>query len=268
VIEPRGASLVVVRPDARLRVLRYGASERAVVVLPGITTTALASEFLAESLANSFTVFAADLRGRGNSDRVPDGSHRIDDYRDDLEGLITSLELSRPIILGLSLGARIAAAFATRNPEGYDRLILVDPPLTGPGRDPYPTSLAEFLTQLHEADQPDAVARMRNRYPHWPEREIRIRCQELRTCDPTAIIESYRNFHDEDFHADYRLLDRRASLLHGANSRVVTQDGVAELRLLNPLVSTLAVPSSGHLVPWDNPAKFLTILLIHLRKVY
>ena len=84
-----------------------------------------------------YRVIAHDRRGHGRSSQTWDG-HDMDHYADDLAALIEALGLEWPIVLGHSMGARIAAALAVYHRGAAGAVILADPPLTGPGRDPYP----------------------------------------------------------------------------------------------------------------------------------
>ena len=158
------------------------------LVLPGITSPAITWEFIVRRLGDRLRVVVADLRGRGLSSPSADGRYDLEAYADDAAALIESLGLRRPVLLGHSLGARIAAALAAREGTAAGPALLVDPPLTGPGRVPYPTSREAFLTQLEEAyagTTPEAVAR---HWPSWPHRELELRARWLPTCDERAVI--------------------------------------------------------------------------------
>ncbi len=252
----------------RLRVLRYRAVEDAppLILLPGITTTAFAAEFIAADLTGGHTVYVPDLRGRGRSERAAPGHHTLRHLVSDVAAIVDAFQLTAPALLGHSLGARIAAAYAVAHPGRHSELILVDPPLSGPGRRPYPTTRQDFLAQLDEVADGRGAERIRSRFPGWPDREVRIRAQELPTCDRVAVVETLRGFHREDFHDLWRQLDGPAVLIHGERSPVVTAEDVQELRQLNPEVPLVAVPAAGHMVPWDDPRAFSTAIRPYLRR--
>ena len=131
-------------------------------------------------------------------------------YADDLAGVIGALGLGDPIVLGHSMGARIAAAWHVLH-GGRGPLVLADPPLSGPGRGPYPTSWAAFRTQLDEARRGTTPEEMRRFYPKWPERELLIRAQELPSCDETAVRETHEGFETEDFFPYWERIGRPAA---------------------------------------------------------
>ncbi|MFG3438731.1 alpha/beta fold hydrolase [Nonomuraea sp. NPDC047897] len=267
-LQPSGESLDVDAGDVRLRVLRYRADQDAppLILLPGITTTAFAAEFIAAELTGSHTVYVPDLRGRGRSGRAAAGRHTLRHYVSDVAALVETFHLAAPALLGHSLGARIAAWYAVAHPGRRSALVLVDPPLSGPGRRPYPTTRQDFLDQLDEVAGGAGPEQIRSRYPAWPDRELRIRAQELRTCDRQAVVETLQGFHSEDFHELWSRLDGPAVLVYGERSPVVTAQDVQELGRLNPEVPLVAVPGAGHMVPWDNPRAFLTAIRPYLRR--
>jgi len=74
-----------------------------------------------------------DQRGRGETDWAPGGDYSSDAFVADLEGFCDALSLGTFTLAGHSMGGRNSMAFAGRNPEKLDNLILVD---IGPDVDP------------------------------------------------------------------------------------------------------------------------------------
>ncbi|MHA6796318.1 alpha/beta fold hydrolase [Pseudonocardia bannensis] len=259
-VEISGASVTVEGNGLRHHVLQYGDTEAPdLLVIPGITSPAATADFLAVLLADwGYRVHVPDVRGRGRSDRALPGCYRLTDYADDVAAVVDALGLRRPALLGHSMGARIAAAYAVTH-AGADRgpLLLVDPPTSGPGRGPYPTTREQFLTQLHEAQRGTTADEVRRFYPHWPERELALRAEVLASCDETAVVETHAGFETEDFFVYWRKLTAPAVLIRGGVSPVVPDDAVADLRRSNPAIDIVTVPDAGHMVPWDNLEGFL-----------
>ncbi|GFG51090.1 alpha/beta hydrolase [Mycolicibacterium agri] len=254
-IEPTGRSEFVKVNGLRLHLLCYGESGPTLIIVPGITSPALTAEFVAMELARDHRVAVLDVRGRGRSDVAPSGGYTLDHYAEDLAGVIAAFGDENPTVLGHSMGARIAAAYAARH--GGGPVLLADPPLSGPGRGPYPTSWESFKTQLDEARRGTTADEVRRFYPKWSERELLIRAQELPTCDETAVFETHRGFETEDFLPYWRQIRPPALLIRGAESPVVTAEGEAELRRENPEIPVVSVPEAGHMIPWDNFAGFM-----------
>ena len=165
----------------RLHVLDYGGDGVPTLVLPGITSPAITQDLFVRRLVGPLRPIVADLRGRGLSDTPATDAYALDDYAGDAAAIVRELGLERPLVLGHSLGARIAAAFAVAHPELAGDLVLVDPPLSGPGRGPYPMSREAFVDQLREARRGTTPDEIRRYFPHWPEAELELRARWLPT---------------------------------------------------------------------------------------
>lgn len=243
--------------DLALHALDYGGDGAPVLVLPGITSPAVTMDFVARELVDLCRPVVLDVRGRGLSDSGT--SWTLDDYAGDVLAVLDALELGPDTILfGHSMGARIAAVAATRRPVGG--AVLVDPPLSGPGRAPYPTTREAFLGQLHEAQRgtdADGVARS---WPRWPRREQELRARWLSSCDEAAIAATHAGFESEDFFDVWPHVPAPVTLLYGADSPVVPASGVAEIAAARPDARLVAVPDAGHMVFWDNPAEAPALL--------
>ena len=227
--------------------------------MPGITSPAITWDFFAAELASECEVFVFGVRGRGLSDR-PAAGYRLPDYAADLEGFVSNLGLGRPCIVGHSMGARIAAAFGAAHPQMRGPLVLVEPPLSGPGRAPYPTTLQQLLEPIRASRAGTALEAQRRANPKWSDEQHRLRAEWLATCDETAVIESHRGFHEEDFFAHWPRLASPLLFVRGEDSPVVTDADVAELKKTNPAAQLCAVPSAGHMIPWDNHEGLLNVV--------
>jgi pimeloyl-ACP methyl ester carboxylesterase len=104
----------------------------------------------------SHTVTTMDLRGCGSSDQ-PEGGYDIPTLADDVACLCYELQLSKPIIIGHSLGGMIAIELAARYPL-LPRAIVADDP---GDIDPLPSAskLYEGLAMQIEGPAGDMVRR-------------------------------------------------------------------------------------------------------------
>jgi N-formylmaleamate deformylase len=250
-----GRSGFVDSDGVSLHHLEYGAGDP-IVVVPGITSPAITWEFMAEELADDRRVIVLDVRGRGESDYPPSG-FTLPDYARDVAAVIDALDLARPALLGHSMGARIAGAVGVLHPDRAGPIAMVDPPMTGPGREPYPTSLETFVEQLEMARAGATADDMRAYFPTWTEEHLALRAEQLRYCDETAVRESWQNFHREDFLPYLRDMPAPALFMYGGDSPVVTPDAAAEVEATNPELELVRIPGAGHMIPWDNGPDFL-----------
>jgi len=77
-------------------------------------------------LSGSYTFYAPDLVGYGQSDRNRDGYY-LSDFTDSTKGLIEALGLDSPlVIVGHSLGGRVALDIALNHPDRVRKLALID----------------------------------------------------------------------------------------------------------------------------------------------
>jgi len=96
------------------------------LLLHGMADHALVWSSLGDYLRSNYQVIAPDLRGHGESGKPATGYH-FQDYIGDLRALINHLGWTQAHILGHSWSAKIAAIWATQQPEVFKSLILVDP---------------------------------------------------------------------------------------------------------------------------------------------
>ena len=130
-----------------LRVLRWQAQpvfDRAEEALPsfllvhGLASNARLWDGMARRLAQAGrSSVAVDLRGHGHSDK-PDTGYDFATISKDLEALIHTLGLDRPIVAGQSWGASVVLDLAVRKPDLVRGIVLVDGGLTNM-KDAFPT---------------------------------------------------------------------------------------------------------------------------------
>ncbi len=97
----------------------------AVICIHGLTANHTCWASSADILSPDYRVIAYDLRGRGNSDK-PEKGYNLQVHCQDLGRLLDHFGLRKAIVMGHSLGAAIALAFAARSPQRVAKLILVD----------------------------------------------------------------------------------------------------------------------------------------------
>ncbi|MFD6067966.1 MULTISPECIES: isochorismatase family protein [Amycolatopsis] len=250
--------------SVRLHVLDYGPSDGVpVVVLPGITSPAVTMDFVARELTDLVRPLVLDVRGRGLSDGAPE--YDLASYAADVEAVVDGLGLRDPILFGHSMGARIAARAAATRP--FRGTVLADPPLSGPGRAPYPTTLDAFLRQLAQARRGTDADEVARSWPRWPRREQELRARWLSSCSRSAIAATHAGFESEDFFGDWPKVPAPAYFLYGGASPVVTAVGAAEAAERNPSAELVEIAGAGHMIFWDEPEAALAALREALRKL-
>lgn len=147
------------RDDLRLYYEQAGSGDPAFVFVHGWCCDHTFFEPQYEHFKATSSVMTYDLRGCGRSHRPADG-YEIPALADDLAFLCDALGISRPIVVGHSLGGLIGLELAVRHPSLPAAIVAVDP---GP-IDPLPQSrsalgaLAEKLEKVDEDPRRDYVA--------------------------------------------------------------------------------------------------------------
>ena len=75
-------------------------------------------------LAERAELVVPDLRGHGRSDLATPSTWTLDDWADDLAGVIDQLDIHRPVVVGVSFGGWVALRYAARHPEQVGSLII------------------------------------------------------------------------------------------------------------------------------------------------
>lgn len=111
--------------DFRIHSLEFGAGEQEVVLLHGLSGSALWWHRNVRSLAGRYRVLLPELVGFGRSPaagRLPS----IGETAELLERWMEALGLGRVHLVGHSMGGQISIHLAARHPGRIDRLVLVD----------------------------------------------------------------------------------------------------------------------------------------------
>jgi pimeloyl-ACP methyl ester carboxylesterase len=95
-----------------------------IVLVHGVGTRLEDMDLVSERLESSFRVLRYDLRGHGESEKVP-GPYTLEDFSDDLVELLDALQWERVHCFGFSLGGLIAQRFALDHPDRLMRLGLI-----------------------------------------------------------------------------------------------------------------------------------------------
>lgn len=246
----------------RQHYLRYGgdAGERAerdpVIIVPGITSPAVTWGFVGEHFGKTFDTYVLDVRGRGLSSASDSLDYSLDSQAADLVAVAAALGLTRYSVVGHSMGARIGVRAARAKPQGYARLAMIDPPVSGPGRRAYPSKLSWYVDSMRLARDGMDYDAMREFCPTWTDEQLRLRAEWLHTCDERAVRESFDGFHIDDVHRDLGDIHIPVLLMTAGRGEVVQPADVEEIRQLVPQLVHTRVPAAGHMIPWDDEAGF------------
>ena len=240
----------------RQHYLRYGDSidqdRQALILVPGITSPAITWEFVAKRLSKQFNTYVLDVRGRGLSSTGPDLEYDIDTCADDIIAFAAALNLDNYVLVGHSMGARFGVRAVTRGATNVARLVLVDPPVSGPGRREYPSKLPWYVDSIRDAEAGCDIETMRGYCATWTDEQLQLRCEWLHTCYTPAIITTFNGFHEDDIHQDIPSLNVPTLLMVAGRGGVIEPVDEAEFRELLPSIQINHVEDAGHMIPWDD----------------
>jgi pimeloyl-ACP methyl ester carboxylesterase len=252
------------------------------VLLHGFGNDAHIWDDFAPLVAPYYRTLALDLRGHGDSGRDEAARYDYDFHVRDLESAFDALGIGRLVLVGHSLGGRIATLFAGRHPDRVAGLVLVD---SGPELDARGTTrirldmeragseaagapiaseaeYARLLSIAYPAARPEAVARMarhglRPRPGGGFERKTDPAFHTAaRRMTPAEATERERAMTAALWDA-LRRVTCPALVVRGAASDVLAAD-VAD-RMADevlPAGRLAVVPRASHLVMTDNPEGF------------
>lgn len=242
----------------RQHYLRYGTSGPSLVIVPGITSPAITWGFIGERLGRHFQVTILDVRGRGLSSGGDELDYGINALAGDLASLIRDLNLEGCTLLGHSMGARIITRAIAQYGAEPGRVVLVDPPVSGPGRREYPSKLPWYMDSIRDARRGMSAGDMKAYCPSWTEEQRALRAEWLHTCNAGAVLRAFNDFHDDDFHRDLPSMTQPAHLIVAGKGGVIQTEDVAEISSLCPGIGIHHVDQAGHMIPWDDEAGFYT----------
>ena len=217
-----------------------------------------------------YHMLSVDQRGHGDSAWAPPGHYHLHDYYEDLRAVLEARNLGPVILIGHSLGARVAMLYTHLHPESVERLVLVD---MGAGL-PAAAANVDFSRVTETAPPRDFASQ---------EEAIAYLGGILRLAPQDLIVESVRHgmrqqqdgrwtwkydpslggrpqpragVREWDLWEVVKSISRPTLLLHGQLSKVVTPDIAARMGREMPDCRVERVDNAGHALFTDQPEAF------------
>ena len=109
-----------------LHLLEWSETGVPLLLLHGFGNDAHIWDDFAPEVAPYYRTLALDHRGHGDSSWDPERRYELDTLVADVDAVTAALEIERLVLVGHSLGGRIATLFAGRHPDRLAGLVLVD----------------------------------------------------------------------------------------------------------------------------------------------
>jgi pimeloyl-ACP methyl ester carboxylesterase len=251
----------------RIHYLDWGGEEKPpLVLLHGIGRLARSFEPIAPHFTGRYRVLAMDMRGHGDSGWHPQAAYLVEDYVQDLEGLVEQLGLRDIVVWGNSTGGRVAQVFAGMHPERTRAVIVED---VGPER-PQEISAGRSQRMAREqqgwASVDELLAQLQRDYPRTPEPTLRLIAthNSKPRADGRVVLKR-----DPDIEKGFvpteiwRFVKTiRAPIIYvlGGASRIVPPQTQQELQRLLPQVEIVSMPGLGHYPNEEDRAGFAAIV--------
>ncbi|PLT35946.1 alpha/beta fold hydrolase [Bacillus sp. V5-8f] len=239
-----------------------------VIFLPGISSYSLSFKKVLSLIPDKYYSLSMDNRGRGLSDSPKEG-YLLKDYTDDLLNVVNALvnNPNPPILVGHSMGARIAAAFGSRYSSLISGMVLIDPPINGPGqREVYPNPLSMFLQQKEAVDQGEMDV-FGSFFPTFTKEQIAERAEEYRNNSIQAIVESYHSLLKEPFQVYVKMVTAPALLMAAELGDTIRENELEVLKRLNPQMQVERIKGVGHMVYKEAPEQTTDLILSFIEEV-
>ncbi len=259
-----------------LNLLEWSTEGVPLVLLHGLGNEAHLWDDFIPSVSPHYRVLALDQRGHGDSDWDPEARYDAESMTDDLEAALDAVGIDRFVLVGFSMGGRVAMTFAGRHPERLAGLVIVDigPEVDARGilrisgemsehRAPVFSSVQEYVAMLslnYPAGQPEALKRMaefglRRRDDDLLELKMDPKLRGERPSDEAA-----RAKEDQFIQQQWDALAKvpcATLVVRGAASDILspdTADKMVDDVLRNGRLAI--VPQAAHSVMTDNPKGF------------
>ncbi len=249
----------------KIHYTRTGGSKPPLVLLHGLAANGACWTALAHTLEGEYDVIMPDARGHGKSS-VPEYGYRYEDHANDVIGLIKALGLSRPVLLGHSMGGMVGAVVASRRPKVLHGLVLADPTFLSSKvqREVRDSDVADQHRRMLNMSYDQLVAEAQVRHPNRSREILELFARSrLQTSLAAFDVLTPPN-------PDYKLLVSAIdvpSLLVFGDRGVVSPHVAEELQRINPRLQVEQIREAGHGVQLDQPDRFAAIIKSFLRSL-
>lgn len=214
---------------------------------------------MASQLSPEYAVVGLNLGGFGGAP-APAGGYTVDAYADQVAALVQEQQLGRYVLVGHSMGGKIAMALAARQPQGLVGLVLLNPSPPSPE----PMTDEERHANLKAWGKPSEAENTFRRIVVKPVAEAahqQIVADNLRSTK--AAWEAWMlHGSREDISSRLACLRVPCLIIAGASDPVMSPSvhGLETLPHLPPGTPLEIVPDAGHLLPWEVPAEVAALL--------
>lgn len=248
----------------------YGTGQP-VIILHGLFGMGDNWRTIAKKMESRYQCILVDLRNHGRSSH--DTVMNIQSMTEDLLELLHGLQIEKAILIGHSLGGKVAMQFALDHPDKVDKLIIVD---IAPKH--YPPQHDEVIEAIESVDPAS-----------WEDREdgekvlkrflgnnssvVQFLMKNLSRlpgggfewkANMPVLISSYSQLVDSILSTEP--FNGPVLFVRGENSGYILDEDFPEIQEIFPHASLMTVPKAGHWVHADAPEPFTKAVLSFLEE--
>lgn len=223
-----------------------------------------------ERYSKRYRIIAGDTRGHGQSDH-PDDPYRIELFAEDWLAVVDQLKVEQAVLVGFSQGGMVAMEMAIRQPERFSALVLACTTCCTP-----PTVSANMQQRLETLDRlgPLETAKLASQsifssrfirqHPNYVEQFIHQRA----TANQTTLKYAMAAVIDFDVCARLASLSLPCWVIAGEDDTLTPPTTVAVIHRHLSQSHFFCIPSTGHMVPIEQPEHFYGCIDQALEAVY
>jgi pimeloyl-ACP methyl ester carboxylesterase len=241
-----------------------GAGERTVVILHGLFGSSDNWQNIGKILGEQYKVYLVDLRNHGRSPQSEDFTYEA--MREDVVTFMEKQQIEQPILMGHSMGGKVAMHVALARPHSLHKLIVVDicPKY-------YPVHHDRILEGLISIDLDTISSRQQadDQLAKY-ERSYTVRAFLLKNLYRNEegkfawrlnlpVISSQIENVGEAI-ATNSVFERSVLFINGAKSNYINIDDTSLIHRFFPGAVIETIPDAGHWVHAEKPDEFLAII--------
>lgn len=242
------------------------AGKPVIVVLHGLLGSSRNWQAAAQALADKHHVYCLDLRNHGSSPWAEPHTYEL--MMEDVMAWMDENLDSRPILVGHSMGGKLAMKLACEYPKAIRKLVVVDIlPLRYPNNHDNDFAGMQAVDMDSLKSRTDAEAQLEPHVSSWAMRKFLLTNLEKDSItgefrwmvNVDAIVESQRDIESNPLEPGDSY-DGDALFIMGGKSRYFVKEELPTLRAYFPSSALEVVPESGHNPHFECRERFVEIL--------
>jgi len=214
----------------------------------------------------NFNVFIPDLRNHGQSPHCDTFNYQS--MLHDLVDFIDDNKIKNPIILGHSMGGKIAIHYALENPSKVSKLIIVDVSMRNYSKKPHHIALANAMLSIDFSIAKTRKDIEKQLLPDISDKRIRnflmknIKRKTKDSYDWKINMESIYNNIDRVYEGieTEGIFNGPTIFIRGGISTYVSEEDYPEIKRHFPNSKIYTIENASHWVQVDAPEQFISII--------